>query len=68
MADTLWYQSMATAMAKREKALNAVTRWQKAVADAEAEIEALRAGEDVASYDLPISAVTTSVSTTELTE
>jgi hypothetical protein len=54
MTDTLWYQKMATAMAKREKALNAVMRWQKAVADAEAEIEALRAG---ASSELPPSSV-----------
>lgn len=50
MSDTLWYQNMAKAMAKREKALNAVTRWQAAVAEAEAEIQALRDG-DVAVAD-----------------
>lgn len=45
MADAAWYEQMASAMKKREKCLNAIARWQDDLAVAEAEIEALRAGE-----------------------
>lgn len=45
MPDAQWYEAMAKAMAKREKCINAIARWQADLAEVEAEIEALRTGE-----------------------
>lgn len=42
MADAEWYDKMAAAMRKREKCLNGIARWQADLAEAEAEIQALR--------------------------
>lgn len=50
MPDAQWYESMAAAMKKRERCLNGIVRWQAELAEAEAEIQALRDG-DVASAD-----------------
>lgn len=47
MPDATWYEEMGKAMSRRDKALNAITKWQATLAEVEAEIEALRTGEKV---------------------
>ena len=46
MPDANWYEAMGKAMAKREKCLNAINRWTADLAEVEAEIEALRTGNE----------------------
>lgn len=47
MADAQWYEAMAAAMKKRERCLTGIVRWQNELAEAEAEIEALRDSDTV---------------------
>lgn len=42
MTDTLFYQNMAAALKRRDHASKAIQKWQLALAEAEAEIQALR--------------------------
>lgn len=51
MPDATWYESMASAMKARERCLTAITKWQGLLAEAEAEIQALRDG-DAAATDV----------------
>lgn len=47
MATTEWYMAMAAAMARRERALSMVNRWQKKADTAETEIQELRTSEQI---------------------
>lgn len=46
MPNAEWYEQMGKAMTRREKCLNAITKWQAELAGVEAEIEALRTNEN----------------------
>jgi hypothetical protein len=52
VSDAQWYEAMASAMKKRERCINGITKWQGELAEAEAQIQALREG-DVANADDP---------------
>lgn len=45
MPNAEWYERMGKAMARREKCLNAITKWQAELAEVEAEIDTLRTNE-----------------------
>lgn len=42
MANEAWYHDMSAAMKERDRALTGLARWQEALAEAEAKIQALR--------------------------
>ena len=53
MSDAQWYEAMASAMKKRERCINAISKWQGELAEAEAEIQALREGDIADDADDP---------------
>jgi hypothetical protein len=53
--DATWYEEMGKAMSRRDKALNAIAKWQQTLAEVEADIEALRTGERV-EQETPVAA------------
>lgn len=63
MPNSEWYEAMALAMKKREKCLNGIARWQADLAEAEAEIQALRESDvaDAAAADDPDTRLATAV-------